>query len=80
MCTDIIVTRGDFDENTKYPDEHVLEIEEFKVGVSHGHQASILTIGLMYRGLKASRVAVHASGRSLGRYGRTCTHAAADGR
>lgn len=38
VCTDLHVVRGDFDESNKYPDEEILQIGSFRVGLCHGHQ------------------------------------------
>ncbi len=32
------VVRGDFDENLQWPEEKVVTIGQFKIGVCHGHQ------------------------------------------
>lgn len=37
VCTDLHITRGDFDEEN-FPDEEVLEVEDFRIGLCHGHQ------------------------------------------
>ncbi|CAK0786227.1 Vacuolar protein sorting-associated protein 29 [Coccomyxa viridis] len=39
VCTDLYITRGDFDEaGSKYPDEKVLTVGNFRIGICHGHQ------------------------------------------
>jgi vacuolar protein sorting-associated protein 29 len=38
IAPDIHVVKGDFDENTTYPDEKVITIGSFKFGLTHGHQ------------------------------------------
>ncbi len=38
ICSDVVVTQGDFDESTKWPDTAVVSVGDFKIGVCHGHQ------------------------------------------
>ncbi|KAK9814081.1 hypothetical protein WJX72_000370 [[Myrmecia] bisecta] len=38
VCTDVRVTKGDFDDNPRFPEDEVLKIGDFRVGVCHGHQ------------------------------------------
>jgi len=38
LATDIHFVRGDFDENTTFPEVKVITIGQFKVGMCHGHQ------------------------------------------
>jgi vacuolar protein sorting-associated protein 29 len=38
ICSDVVVTQGDFDESTKWPDTAVVSVGGFKIGVCHGHQ------------------------------------------
>jgi len=38
LASDIHFVRGDFDENTTFPEVKVLTIGQFKIGISHGHQ------------------------------------------
>ncbi|KAK9784878.1 hypothetical protein WJX73_008907 [Symbiochloris irregularis] len=38
VCSDLHVARGDFDEPNKYPDEEVLQVGAFRIGLCHGHQ------------------------------------------
>ncbi|KAL6046723.1 Vacuolar protein sorting-associated protein 29 [Balamuthia mandrillaris] len=38
LANEVHVARGDFDENTSYPEHKVLTLGEFKVGICHGHQ------------------------------------------
>lgn len=39
VSADVVVSQGDFDESTKWPDTAVVNIGDFKIGVCHGHQA-----------------------------------------
>lgn len=32
------VVRGDFDDDTTFPDSKVIQIGQFKIGLIHGHQ------------------------------------------
>lgn len=38
VCPDLHITRGEYDEDTRYPDTKTLTIGQFKLGVCHGHQ------------------------------------------
>eukprot|EP00161_Ancyromonas_sigmoides_P009293 TRINITY_DN2302_c0_g1_i4.p1 TRINITY_DN2302_c0_g1~~TRINITY_DN2302_c0_g1_i4.p1 ORF type:complete len:184 (-),score=65.51 TRINITY_DN2302_c0_g1_i4:22-573(-) len=38
LAPDVHVVRGDFDENVNYPEQKVITIGQFKVGLCHGHQ------------------------------------------
>ncbi|VVC45286.1 Phosphodiesterase MJ0936/Vps29,Phosphodiesterase YfcE, conserved site,Metallo-dependent phosphatase- [Cinara cedri] len=38
IANDVHVVRGDFDENLNYPDQKVVNVGQFKVGLCHGHQ------------------------------------------
>jgi vacuolar protein sorting-associated protein 29 len=38
LASDVHITRGDFDENAKYPENKVINIGDFKLGLCHGHQ------------------------------------------
>jgi len=38
LATDCHFVRGDFDELTTYPDTRVITINQFKIGICHGHQ------------------------------------------
>ena len=33
-----IIVRGDFDENTAWPEQKVVSVGQFKIGLCHGHQ------------------------------------------
>ena len=38
LASDVHVTRGDFDENTSYPEQKTVTVGQFKIGLCHGHQ------------------------------------------
>ena len=38
ICADVHVTKGDFDEQKGYPEDEVLSIGDFRIGLCHGHQ------------------------------------------
>ncbi|KAL0364664.1 UNVERIFIED_CONTAM: Vacuolar protein sorting-associated protein 29 [Sesamum angustifolium] len=38
VCPDLHITRGEYDEETRYPETKTLTIGQFKLGVCHGHQ------------------------------------------
>lgn len=40
ICADVHVTKGDFDEQKSYPEDEVLCIGDFRIGLCHGHQVS----------------------------------------
>ncbi|KAK1144906.1 vacuolar protein sorting-associated protein 29 isoform X3 [Acipenser oxyrinchus oxyrinchus] len=35
---DVHIVRGDFDENLNYPEQKVVTVGQFKIGLIHGHQ------------------------------------------
>jgi len=38
LASDLHIVKGDFDENSTYPDTKVVNIGQFRIGLSHGHQ------------------------------------------
>ena len=38
ICADVHVTKGDFDDQKGYPEDEVLSIGDFRIGLCHGHQ------------------------------------------
>ncbi|KYM97961.1 Vacuolar protein sorting-associated protein 29 [Cyphomyrmex costatus] len=38
LASDVHVVRGDFDENLNYPEQKVVTVGQFRIGLSHGHQ------------------------------------------
>jgi vacuolar protein sorting-associated protein 29 len=38
LASDVHVVRGDFDDNTQYPEQKVVTVGQFKIGLTHGHQ------------------------------------------
>ncbi|KAK6920848.1 Calcineurin-like phosphoesterase domain, lpxH-type [Dillenia turbinata] len=38
ICPDLHITRGEYDEETRYPETKIITIGQFKLGVCHGHQ------------------------------------------
>ncbi|UYV79526.1 VPS29 [Cordylochernes scorpioides] len=38
LASDVHVVRGDFDDNLNYPEQKVVTIGQFRVGLCHGHQ------------------------------------------
>ncbi|XP_077233859.1 vacuolar protein sorting-associated protein 29 [Tasmannia lanceolata] len=38
LCPDMHVTRGEYDEDARYPETKTLTIGQFKLGLCHGHQ------------------------------------------
>ena len=38
LASDVHVVRGDFEENTSYPEQKVVTVGKFRIGVCHGHQ------------------------------------------
>jgi len=38
LASDVHVVRGDFEENTSYPEQKVVTVGQFRIGVCHGHQ------------------------------------------
>ncbi|KAL6516734.1 Vacuolar protein sorting-associated protein 29 [Orobanche gracilis] len=42
VCPDLNITRGEYDEDTRYPETKTLTIGQFKLGICHGHQVETL--------------------------------------
>ncbi|KAK3223095.1 hypothetical protein Dsin_010120 [Dipteronia sinensis] len=40
LCPDLHVTRGECDEDSRFPETKTLTIGQFKLGICHGHQSS----------------------------------------
>ena len=38
LANDVHVVKGDFDELSSYPDQKVVTVGQFRIGVVHGHQ------------------------------------------
>ncbi|KAK1315060.1 Vacuolar protein sorting-associated protein 29 [Acorus calamus] len=38
LCPDMHITRGEYDEDLRYPETKTLTIGQFKLGLCHGHQ------------------------------------------
>ncbi|KAL6341574.1 hypothetical protein AAG906_032694 [Vitis piasezkii] len=38
LCPDMHITRGEYDEETRYPETKTLTIGQFKLGLRHGHR------------------------------------------
>lgn len=38
LCPDLHISRGEYDEETRYPETKTLTIGQFKIGICHGHQ------------------------------------------
>ncbi|XP_078599839.1 vacuolar protein sorting-associated protein 29 isoform X3 [Branchiostoma floridae x Branchiostoma japonicum] len=38
LASDVHVVKGDFDENLSYPEQKVVTVGQFKIGLCHGHQ------------------------------------------
>jgi len=38
LASDVHVVRGDFDDNLSYPEQKVVTVGQFKIGMCHGHQ------------------------------------------
>ena len=38
LANDVHVVRGDFDENNAWPEQKVVSVGQFKIGLCHGHQ------------------------------------------
>lgn len=42
ICPDLHVARGEYDEDSRYPETKTLTIGQFKLGLCHGHQVGHL--------------------------------------
>ena len=43
LASDVHVVRGDFDENSNYPEQKVVTVGQFRIGLCHGHQVCMLS-------------------------------------
>ena len=46
ICADVHVTKGDFDDVKGYPEDEVLSIGDFRIGLCHGHQVQRALLGM----------------------------------
>ena len=46
VCPDLHITRGEYDEEPRYPETKTLTIGQFKLGVCHGHQVHFSSFSL----------------------------------
>jgi predicted phosphodiesterase len=47
LCPDLHVTRGEYDEDPRYPETKTLTIGQFKLGLCHGHQVRPFKLGAL---------------------------------
>lgn len=40
VAADVHVVRGDFDDNLSYPEQKVVTVGQFRIGLCHGHQVN----------------------------------------
>lgn len=38
LASDVHIVRGDFDDNPSYPEQKVVTVGQFRIGLVHGHQ------------------------------------------
>lgn len=38
LASDVHIVRGDFDDNASYPEQKVVTVGQFRIGLVHGHQ------------------------------------------
>ena len=43
VASDVHIVRGDFDEHVSYPEQKVVTVGQFRIGLCHGHQVICLT-------------------------------------
>ena len=48
LCPDLHVTRGEYDEDSRYPENKTLTIGQFKLGICHGHQVFIFLLSALF--------------------------------
>lgn len=44
LCADVHVTRGEYDDDSRYPETKLLSIGAFKLGICHGHQVTMFKL------------------------------------
>ncbi|KAF7084483.1 hypothetical protein CFC21_092566 [Triticum aestivum] len=42
LCPDLHITRGEYDEDARYPETKTVTIGQFKLGLCHGHQRKLV--------------------------------------
>ena len=71
VTSNVIITQGDSDDLTTWPDTAVLELGEFRVGVCHGHQIippnDKAAIGIMQKRMNVD-ILVKGGEREFGAY------------
>ncbi|WVY90527.1 hypothetical protein V8G54_036041 [Vigna mungo] len=60
LCPDLHITRGEYDEETKYPETKTLTIGQFKLGLCHGHQFWVQHLSVSIKGLWVGVVVIPA--------------------
>lgn len=48
ICPDLHIIRGEYDEETRYPETKTLTIGQFKLGLCHGHQVWLCVNNLLF--------------------------------
>jgi vacuolar protein sorting-associated protein 29 len=55
LASDVHVVKGDFDENSGYPEQKVVTVGQFRIGICHGHQivpwGDMESLGMLQRQL-----------------------------
>jgi vacuolar protein sorting-associated protein 29 len=55
LASDVHVVRGDFDDNIGYPEQKVVTVGQFRIGLCHGHQVvpwgDVQSLGMVQRQL-----------------------------
>ncbi|XP_062517311.1 vacuolar protein sorting-associated protein 29-like [Corticium candelabrum] len=55
LASDVHVVKGDFDEQSSYPEQKVVTVGQFRIGVCHGHQivpwGDMESLGMLQRQL-----------------------------
>lgn len=54
LCPDLHITRGEYDEDSRYPENKTLTIGQFKLGICHGHQVFYHPVCLLSNTLNLS--------------------------
>jgi vacuolar protein sorting-associated protein 29 len=48
LCGDVHITRGEYDDDSRYPETKQLTIGAFKLGICHGHQVQAICSSLSF--------------------------------
>ncbi len=63
LCGDVHITRGEYDDDSRYPETKQLTIGAFKLGICHGHQVQPICSSLSF--LLHTRICWYWQGKTI---------------